>query len=120
MFFPDSGSNSVGGVFSGLTMLRPGVPPHMVQSAARVVGEKRAKPQAARWREAFTVFLVRMVVETLWGLNPKSEARNPKQIHRTEIQNSKRDSVASCFVLTSLDFGLSCFAGPKEVSDFGF
>src|SRR5687768_9139664 len=44
--------------------------------------------------------------------NPKSEARNPKQTQRTEIQSTKRrgDPPVSCFLLWILDLiRISCF-----------
>src|SRR5688572_16779281 len=62
MFLPLSASNSVGPFFSLLTMLREGVPPHMVQSSARVIcAEESAKPQAAvRAARARVVLLICM------------------------------------------------------------
>src|SRR4051812_5819320 len=48
MFLPLETSHSVGAFFSGLTMLRWGVRPHMGQSSARAIaGRQSAKPQAA-------------------------------------------------------------------------
>src|SRR3954465_13515872 len=60
MFFPVSGSKSVGaGPFSFETMLREGVPPHMVQSSLRALLVKSAKPQAAV-RARGTVLAIRI------------------------------------------------------------
>src|SRR4051812_12515680 len=60
MFFPVSGSKSVGaGPFSFETMLREGVPPHMVQSSLRALLAKSAKAQAAV-RARGTVLAIRI------------------------------------------------------------
>jgi len=50
-------------------------------------------------------------------LNPKHEARNPKQIQRTQIQSTKREHGAPRLVLSSSDFGfVSGFV--LRISDF--
>src|SRR5436305_13720631 len=60
MFLPLSTSQSVGAPFSSLTILRVGLPPHMVQSAPRETRGGSAKPQAATRAEVQRALVVFM------------------------------------------------------------